>query len=110
MGTLFDNPLIFTIQEMKLIGRQVLGELKRQHQDVRSQVDSWEAEVEAAEWKTPLDIKNRYANASILPNNQTVFNLKGNKYRLWATIAYKTQIVTVRKGGTHEEYMKWVIQ
>jgi mRNA interferase HigB len=36
-----------------------------------------------------------------------VFNLKGNKYRLLARMAYKSGIVRVQKIGTHAEYDKW---
>lgn len=92
---------------MKIIGKGVLDEFKKSHADVRSQVDSWLAEVEAANWITPSDIKQRYVSASFLSDNQVVFNLKGNRYRLLVKIAYQTKIVLVKKAGTHEEYMKW---
>lgn len=92
---------------MKIIGKDVLDELKKSHADVRSQVDSWFAEVEAVDWSTSSDIKQRYASASFLSGNRVVFNLKGNRYRLLVTVAYKTKIVLVKKAGTHEEYMKW---
>ena len=54
----------------------------------------------AAEWKTPLDIKRRYPKASIIGNQQVVFNICGNDYRLWVTVAYQTGIVMVREIGT----------
>ena len=60
---------------MKILGRKILDKLKQEHADVCSQVDAWEAEATAACWCKPLDIKNRYATASILPNNYVIFNL-----------------------------------
>lgn len=92
---------------MKIIGKGVLNDFKRKHTDASSQVDSWENEVEDADWKIPLDIKRRYASASILQGNQVVFNLKGNKYRLLTKVNYKNRIVLVKKAGTHEEYDNW---
>ncbi|KKP36975.1 MAG: hypothetical protein UR23_C0009G0005 [Candidatus Roizmanbacteria bacterium GW2011_GWA2_32_13] len=92
---------------MKLIGKDVLYKFKSLYAEVRSQIDSWEAEAEAAQWKTPLDIKRRYATASFLKNNQVVFNIKGNKYRLLVKVNYENKIVLIIKAGTHKEYMRW---
>ena len=68
---------------------------------------AWVAEVEAADWKGPQDIKDRYATASFLGGNQVVFNLGGNKYRLLVVVTYANGIVAVRRVGTHEEYDRW---
>jgi len=79
------------------------------HADARSQLDSWEAEVEMVYWKTPLDVKQRFPKASVIGNQQVVFNICGNKYRLWVTVAYQTGIVMVKEIGTHKEYDGWKI-
>ena len=92
---------------MKLIGKDVVYEFKSQYTEAQSQINSWEAEVNAAQWDTPLDIKRRYAAASFLNNNQVVFNIKGNKYRLLVKVDYANKIILVKKAGTHKEYMKW---
>lgn len=92
---------------MKLIGRDVLYKFKSLYAEVRSQIDSWEAETEVAQWETPLDIKRRYATASFLKNSQVVFNIKGNKYRLLVKVNYENKIVLIIKAGTHKEYMRW---
>ncbi len=39
-------------------------------------------------WQSPSDIKEVYANASIIANNRVVFNIKGNSYRLIVHIRY----------------------
>ena len=67
---------------------------------------AWFAEAKVAQWKTPQDVKARYANASILANNRVVFNIKGNDYRLIVAIAYRMQYVYVKFIGTHAEYDK----
>jgi mRNA interferase HigB len=92
---------------MKIVGRKILHDFKEKHADVRSQVDAWEAEADAATWNNSSEIKRRYASASFLPNHQIVFNLKGNRYRLLVQVNYKYQIILVKKVGTHDEYLKW---
>lgn len=92
---------------MNILGRIILSTFKAAHADASSQIDAWEAEVEAASWGKPADIKARYSSASFLPENHVVFNIKGNKYRLLVQITYKSRIVLVKRAGTHQEYMKW---
>lgn len=94
---------------MRLLGKPKLRKFRKRHADARSQLDSWEAEVETAEWKTPLDIKKRYPKASVIGHQQVVFDICGNNYRLWVTIAYQTGIVLIREIGTHKEYDDWKI-
>lgn len=91
---------------MRLVGQLKLTEFIKRHADARSWLLAWAAEAEAAGWKTPQDIKDRYRSASFLPDNRAVFNVKGNRYRLICSIAYKTQVVTVTWIGTHAEYSK----
>lgn len=65
---------------------------------------AWVAEVRLAQWSSPQDVKNQYANASIVGNNRVVFNIKGNDHRLIVAIAYRMQYVYVKFIGTHAEY------
>jgi mRNA interferase HigB len=95
------------IVKMKLIGKKVSDEFKKKHTELVSQINSWYEEVNLAEWLKPLDIKQRYASASFLPNDYVIFNFKGNKYRLLAQINYQNKIVCIKKIGTHNEYMNW---
>jgi mRNA interferase HigB len=67
---------------------------------------AWFAEAKLAQWTTPQDVKNQYANASVIANNRVVFNIKGNDYRLIVAIAYKMQYVYVKFIGTQAEYDK----
>jgi mRNA interferase HigB len=94
---------------MRLLGKQKLYDFKKEHADAKSQIESWEAEVESAEWKNPYELKNRYPRADTPGNQQAIFDICGNKYRLWVQIEYKQGIVLVRKIGTHKKYDKWKI-
>ncbi len=79
----------------------------QQHGDARGPIGTWVAETEEATWRVPSDIKARYPSASFLSNNEIVFNIKGNRYRLKVLVAYATQSVVVQKVGTHAEYNRW---
>jgi mRNA interferase HigB len=94
---------------MRLLGKPKLRKFMDNHADARSQLESWEVEVEAAEWKTPHDLKCRYPKASLPGNQQVIFDICRNKYRLWVTVAYRNGIVQVREIGTHKEYDRWKV-
>ena len=92
---------------MKLIGILQLEDFKRKHSDVCSHIDSWVAEAKEADWQTTHDVKGRYPKASIIKDNQVIFDLRGNRYRLKVQIDYKNKIILIKNVGTHQEYMKW---
>lgn len=92
---------------MRVIGKKVLYDFAQQHGDVAPQIDVWINEAKDAEWKSPLELKERYPQASILPMNQVVFNLKGNRYRLLTTVSFKTGTVLIERIGTHAQYSRW---
>ena len=94
---------------MKLIGKQTLHDFKKRHADAQSRLDSWEVEVEEAQWKTPIDLKNKFPKASILRDNNVIFDIYVNRYRLLVQITYKSGIVLIKKVGTHKEYDEWQI-
>lgn len=72
--------------------------------DAEQPLKAWFAEARAAHWKTPEDIKARYAAASFLPDNRVVFNIGGNKHRLVAHVIYGAGIVLIKFVGSHAEY------
>jgi mRNA interferase HigB len=89
---------------MRIIARRTLRTFWERRPDARQSLQAWYHDARQATWKTPDDIKNAYRNASIVGNNRVVFNIKGNKYRLVAAIAYPFGIVYIRFVGTHREY------
>lgn len=93
---------------MRLLGKKLLYDFKEQHADARSQIESWEAEVEDAQWGNPHELKSRYPKASLV-KDQVIFDICRNKYRLWVQVNYKNRLVLVKKVGTHREYDKWNI-
>jgi mRNA interferase HigB len=89
---------------MKVTGRGVLAAFTQEHPDAKRWIENWLAEAEGASWKTPQQIKDRYASASFLAGGRVIFNVKGNHYRMEVVVAFKTGVVVVDWAGTHVEY------
>jgi len=70
----------------------------------RSQYDAWLAVAGQAVWRNPQDVKRSHPKASILKSGRVVFNIKGNDYRLIATLDYAVGVVRIRFFGSHAEY------
>ncbi|HCE43383.1 MAG TPA: hypothetical protein DET40_07530 [Lentisphaeria bacterium] len=93
---------------MGIIGKKALDVLARKHADARNAVFAWVAEVENACWRITTDIKARYPHASFLSNNNVVFNIKGNSYRIIVVVVYVSGQVIVKFAGTHDEYVRYL--
>jgi mRNA interferase HigB len=91
---------------MRIIARSTLREYWQKHPDTEQPLKAWFDDTSRANWKTPSDIKDNYANASIIANNRVIFNIKGNNHRLIVHIRYDISIVFIRFIGTHQEYDK----
>jgi mRNA interferase HigB len=90
---------------MHLISIRNLRAAANQYPDVKKQIDSWYATVKTAEWQKLEDVRQIYRDAEAV-GNFTVFNIKGNDYRLIVGIDYEKQIVYYKYLLTHAEYDK----
>jgi mRNA interferase HigB len=91
---------------MRIIARRTLRSFWEKYPDSEQPLRAWFARVKKVDWKTPAEVKVDYRNASFVANNRTVFNIKGNDYRLVVAINYESGIVYIRFVGTHREYNK----
>ena len=89
---------------MRIIARRTLRVFWEGHADAQQPIKAWYQDATKARWSSPQDIKNTYANASIINSERVVFNIKGNDYRLIVAVNYTLQIVFVKFIGTHSEY------
>jgi mRNA interferase HigB len=71
---------------------------------LKAQLDAWYRVVHLALWKSSAELKAQLHSVSILTAERVVFNIKGNSYRLIASINYAHQILFVKWLGTHREY------
>lgn len=89
---------------MRIRAERTLREYEENYPNAKPQLLAWREDTLHAEWRSSADIKERYANASILDGQRVVFNIAGNHYRLIVAIHYRSQIVHIRWFGTHAEY------
>jgi mRNA interferase HigB len=91
---------------MHIIAKRTLREFWEEpaHRDAEQPLKAWYTEARNATWRTPVDIKAQYGNASIVGDNRAVFNIAGNKYRLVVKFHYSTGVGYVRFIGTHAAY------
>ena len=89
---------------MRIIARRTLREFWERHPEAQLALEAWYDDARRATWRTPNDIRQVYANASIIAGNRVVFNIRGNHYRLEVAMHYQFGIVYIRFVGTHREY------
>ncbi len=89
---------------MHVISRKTLIEFWAREPKAKLLLQAWWAEACKAHWKSPKDVKARFASADIVGNDRIVFDIGGNKYRLIARINFRSETVFIRFVGTHSEY------
>ena len=92
-------------KQMHLITIRNLRKDAAQYPDVKNQIDSWNATVKQAEWQNLDEVRKIYRDAEAV-GNFTVFNIKGNEYRLIVGIDYEEQTIFYKYFLTHAEYEK----
>ena len=95
---------------MHVISRKKLLEAAERHRDLAGPLDVWYRIAKKAEWRNLVDVKRVFPTADAV-GRFTIFNIKGNAYRLVAEINYRTQKIFLRHVLTHAEYSKrnWAI-
>jgi mRNA interferase HigB len=68
-------------------------------------VSEWYKVAKNAAWRSLIDVRKVYPHADFV-DPYTVFNLKGNTYRLIVRIEYRWQMIFIKHLLTHAEYDK----
>lgn len=90
----------------RIFSKSTLKDFWMKNPDSEQYLKTWFDTAMNANWKTPNEVKQTYANASILKDSRIVFNIKGNTYRLVAKFNFEKQWIFIRFIGTHSEYDK----
>jgi mRNA interferase HigB len=89
--------------DMHLITIRNLRQDTAPYPDVQKQLNDWNDIVKGAKWQSSIDVQTIYRDAEAV-DNFTVFNIKGNKYRLIVSIDYEAQLIYYKYFLTHAEY------
>jgi mRNA interferase HigB len=90
---------------MHVISRRILREFCESHADSCDALYDWYRVATKVEWKNLLEVQAIYPKAESV-GKFTVFNIKGNNYRLIVDIVYQTQRIYIKYVLTHAEYDK----
>jgi mRNA interferase HigB len=90
---------------MRIISRRRLREFCEIHADACDPLYNWYRVASKATWQNLLEVQQVYSKAEAV-GNFTVFNIKGNRYRLIVDLIYASQRTYIKYVLTHAEYDK----
>lgn len=90
---------------MHIISRKKLREFWETHPDSYEALNNWYKFVSKVKWANLIEVQAVYFTAESV-GNFTVFNIKGNTYRLIVDVVYADQTIFVKYILTHAEYDK----
>ena len=90
---------------MHVISRKALKDASTRHADLEAPLETWYRIAKKAQWRGLMDVRQAYPHADAV-EEYTVFNIKGNEYRLIVKINYQTGRIFIRHVLTHAEYNK----
>jgi mRNA interferase HigB len=88
---------------MHVISRAILRSFCERHSDSCEALYNWYRVASKATWQSLIDVQKTYPKAEAV-GNFTVFNIKGNHYRLITDILYPSQRIYIKYVLTHAEY------
>jgi mRNA interferase HigB len=95
---------------MILIGQDVLRSAGQKNAPRRNWLTPWAATVESLDWRSLEDVRKTYPSVDGVKLKSgsvvTVFNVKGNNFRLLTSIDYDSGMVEALEVLTHPEYDK----
>jgi mRNA interferase HigB len=77
----------------------------RSHADSCEPLYDWYRVASKSAWYSLIDVQAIYPKAEAV-GNFTVFNIKGNRYRLIVDVLYPSQRIYIKYVLTHAEYSK----
>ncbi|MVM37504.1 type II toxin-antitoxin system HigB family toxin [Spirosoma sp. HMF3257] len=91
---------------MVIVSRKAIHEYALIKSQATEALNEWYLKTKAADCSNLADVKNTFNSVDYVGNDNYVFNIKGNQYRLIARIIFPVRTVFIRFIGTHAEYDK----
>lgn len=88
---------------LHIIRKKRLREFYSIHPDSEEPLLSWYRLAKHATWRSLVDVRQTYPSADRV-QGRTVFNIKGNDYRLITVIQFDAQRIYIREVLTHAQY------
>lgn len=95
---------------MRIIANRSITECWRKYPDAKSSLSIWEERIILANCKTHIELQKIFPDIDYIRNGNfkhlTVFNIKGNQYRLIVDIFFNSGQIFIKWFGTHAKYSR----
>jgi mRNA interferase HigB len=95
---------------MLIVGAEAIAKFLRRNRQAAKWMEAWTETTLNATWANLQELRRDFPSADGVPLDEgtivTVFNAKGNTYRLLTLISYQRQIVQILDVLTHAQYDK----
>jgi|SRR5579862_3685219 len=88
--------------QVRIVSKRTLRAFWERHPQAKVPLESWYRIAKRANWRHLADVRETYPHAD-LAGDLTVFNIKGNDYRLTVQIRYKYHAIYIKNIQTHAE-------
>jgi len=89
---------------MNVITKRTILYYTEQYPVAKTALLSWLKEFSTKNFNNYHELKQVYGHASILANHRIIFNIKGNDFRLIASVNFRTQAAYIIWFETHKQY------
>lgn len=90
---------------MNVVSQRALRDFWEKYPDAEEPLREWYRTCRKAKWRNIIEVRQVYPHADAV-GRCTVFNIKGNHYRLIVKIEYFIQAIYVKEVLTHAQYNK----
>ena len=90
---------------MRIISKKKIRDFSQANKQAELPLLEWYFKMQVASPKNLNDLREIF-NSTDSAYGYTIFNIKGNNYRLITAIHYNTQVCYIRAVWTHTEYSK----
>jgi mRNA interferase HigB len=90
---------------LRIISKRRLREFWEDNPDAESPLRFWHSVSKRVIWGNPAEMKRDFPSADVV-GKCTVFDIKGNDYRLIVKIEYAKQTIYIKHVLSHKEYGK----
>ncbi|MFM9971619.1 MAG: type II toxin-antitoxin system HigB family toxin [Burkholderiales bacterium] len=91
---------------MNVIKKKTLDDFAATHTDAAEQLAGWRKIFEKTDF-TDINAIRAVLPSADFADPYTIFNIKGNNYRLLTIIHYRYKRVFIKEFFTHAEYDRW---
>ncbi len=91
---------------MNIIAKGTILYYINKYPKAKTSLLTWYYEFSKVSFNNFNELKQVYGNASIVADNRVIFNIKGNDFRLIASVNFRQLAAYIIWFGTHAEYDK----